>query len=78
MYVSAGGEAQSPQGDTRSEAQAQQGGLEDGKERKRAHKKERQWRKWSEDVIPVLKPYMALMWETQSLRYTLLSPTDSS
>lgn len=32
-------------------------------------KHERQWRKWSEDIIPaLLKPYMALLRETNSLR----------
>ncbi|KAF8868702.1 hypothetical protein CPB84DRAFT_1695554 [Gymnopilus junonius] len=32
-------------------------------------KKEQQWRKWSEDVIPgMLEPYVALMRETDSLR----------
>ena len=60
MYVGIGGEAQVPQG----------GSVDDGEEIKRAHKKERQWRKWSEDVIPVLlKPYLTLMRETQSLRH---------
>lgn len=35
----------------------------------RAAKNERQWRKWSEDIIPVLlKPYMTLLRETDSLR----------
>jgi hypothetical protein len=35
----------------------------------RAAKKQRQWRKWSEDVIPaLLQPYMALLRETQGLR----------
>jgi hypothetical protein len=35
----------------------------------RAAKKQRQWRKWSEDVIPaLLQPYMALLHETQGLR----------
>jgi len=35
----------------------------------RAEKKQRQWRKWSEDVIPaLLQPYMALLRETQGLR----------
>ena len=32
-------------------------------------KKQQQWRKWSEDVIPaLLQPYMALLHETQSLQ----------
>jgi len=36
---------------------------------KRTSKKQRQWRKWSEDIIPaLLKPYMSLMQETESLR----------
>jgi len=36
---------------------------------KRTTKKQRQWRKWSEDIIPaLLKPYMSLMRETESLR----------
>jgi len=35
----------------------------------RAAKKQWQWRKWSEDVIPaLLQPYMALLRETQGLR----------
>jgi len=35
----------------------------------RAAKKEKQWRTWSEQVIPaLLKPYMLLLWETDSLR----------
>jgi len=46
------------------------GHVEDSEEIRRVHKKERQWRKWSEDVIPVLlKPYLTLMRETQSLRH---------
>jgi len=36
---------------------------------KRMAKRQRQWRKWSEDVIPaLLQPYMALLRETQGLR----------
>lgn len=39
--------------------------------RKRATKIERQWTKWSQDIIPaLLQPYMILMEETQSLRET--------
>jgi len=39
-------------------------------ESKRADKKQRQWRKWSEDIIPtLLQPYMSLMRETESLRH---------
>ena len=35
----------------------------------RAAKKQRQWRKWSEDVIPaLLQPYLALLRETEGLR----------
>jgi hypothetical protein len=35
----------------------------------RAVKRQRQWRKWSEDVIPaLLQPYMALLRETEGLR----------
>lgn len=34
-----------------------------------ADKKERQWRKWSEDVIPaLLKPYLSLLEQTSGLR----------
>lgn len=34
-----------------------------------ANKKERQWRKWSEDIIPaLLKPYLSLLQETSGLR----------
>jgi len=67
VYVGAG-DGQLPQGGTTGDG-AQGGSVEDDEERKRAHKKERQWRKWSEDVIPVLlKPYLTLMRETQSLR----------
>lgn len=37
---------------------------------KRAAKRQRQWRKWSEDIIPaLLQPYMALLSETKGLRY---------
>jgi hypothetical protein len=37
---------------------------------KLAAKKQRQWRKWSEDVIPaLLQPYMALLRETEGLRH---------
>ena len=69
-YVGTAGEAQSLGRDAGSEVQASQEALNDGEERKRAHKKERQWRKWSEDVIPILlKPYLTLMRETQSLRH---------
>ena len=36
---------------------------------KRADKKQRQWRKWSEDIIPaLLEPYLTLMRETELLR----------
>jgi len=36
---------------------------------KRSSKRQRQWRTWSEDIIPaLLKPYMSLMQETESLR----------
>ena len=36
---------------------------------KRSSKKQCQWRKWSKDITPVLlKPYMSLMQETESLR----------
>lgn len=36
---------------------------------RRASKKQRQWRKWSEDIIPaLLKPYMDLLLETDGLR----------
>jgi hypothetical protein len=36
---------------------------------KRAVKRQQQWRKWSEDVIPaLLHPYMALLRETQGLQ----------
>lgn len=35
----------------------------------RAAKRQRQWRKWSEDVIPgLLQPYMSLLRETEGLR----------
>lgn len=35
----------------------------------RALKRQRQWRKWSEDIIPaLLQPYMALLRETDGLR----------
>jgi hypothetical protein len=35
----------------------------------RALKRQRQWRKWSEDVIPgLLQPYMSLLRETEGLR----------
>jgi len=37
--------------------------------RKQASKKERQWRNWSEEVIPaMLEPYMELLRESDSLR----------
>lgn len=36
----------------------------------RAAKEERQWRNWSRDIIPaLLKPYMRLLRETDSLRH---------
>jgi hypothetical protein len=42
---------------------------DDAAREKRALKRERQWRKWSEDVIPaLLQPYMALLRETEGLR----------
>ena len=37
---------------------------------KRTIKQQRQWRKWSEDIIPaLLQPYMALLRETEGLRH---------
>jgi hypothetical protein len=36
----------------------------------RAAKRQRQWRKWSEDVTPaLLQPYMALLRETEGFRH---------
>lgn len=44
------------------------GGQPDNAE-KSAGKKERQWQKWSEDIIPaLLKPYMSLLRKTSGLR----------
>jgi hypothetical protein len=47
-----------------------EGGVQDeGEARKRAGKKERQWRNWSEVMIPaMLEPYMELLRESESLR----------
>lgn len=43
----------------------------DGANARRATKTERQWIKWSQEIIPILlQPYMILMEETQSLRDT--------
>ena len=66
MYVETGDDVEGAAGD---DVEVLQGAsADDGEARKRAHKKERQWRKWSEDIIPVLlKPYLTLMRETQSL-----------
>ncbi|KDR70616.1 hypothetical protein GALMADRAFT_144519 [Galerina marginata CBS 339.88] len=45
------------------------GGADTDDAAKRAGKKQRQWRKWSEDIIPqLLKPYMQLLRETSGLR----------
>ena len=45
------------------------GGQNEGEARKRAGKKERQWRNWSEVIIPaMLEPFMELLRESESLR----------
>jgi len=47
----------------------EEGFRDEARARKQASKKERQWRNWSEEVIPaMLEPYMELLRESDSLR----------